>query len=384
MVSQRRTKRRRARIRSLLRGHREPPPTAHARTEPETESADARYVRTYHRHPALRARDGARSSATTRPRRRVALSRVRGDNERARVALSLVANTHCVGRYTDAVAAAVTCGATTSYPVAVVASTVHRPAARMSHRGRSAAPQRPSGTFTFARGPSGVRSARAPAHGVMDARRLNVTSRHSRSRVQASTRERRSRARAIRTPLVRRNYNRARIDRPRPLTPAVTLMSRQVTRAPHQVARSPPSGALPIKRCALPLRRSAHYRGASAYRRERASSLCPLKTVSVFSVCAITRDRRTRTRTRDVHARGYGDEGSTGSVRVENGGGEEIGAVDLWWDTARANARGGEREWLRASADFQPHYPRSAIPRTPLSRLPRRCRRRYLTVVTAA
>lgn len=54
--------------------------------------------------------------------------------------------------------------------------------------------------------------------------------------------------RARRVRLSRGNYNRARVDRPRPLTLAVTLMSRQVTRAPHQVARSPPSAALPIKR----------------------------------------------------------------------------------------------------------------------------------------
>lgn len=85
---------------------------------------------------------------------------------RARALLSLVANTHYAGRRCADAAAAVTCDATTSFPVAVVASTVvhRRPAARMSYRGRSAAPQRPSGTFTF--------EARAPAHGVVvDARK---------------------------------------------------------------------------------------------------------------------------------------------------------------------------------------------------------------------
>ncbi|KYN09684.1 hypothetical protein ALC57_18205 [Trachymyrmex cornetzi] len=97
-------------------------------------------------------------------RRRGALSRIRAS------LLSLeLANTHYAesaeyGRCADA-AAAVTCDATTSFPVAVVASTVvhRRPVARMSYRGRSAAPQRPSGTFTF--------EARAPAHGVLDARK---------------------------------------------------------------------------------------------------------------------------------------------------------------------------------------------------------------------
>ena len=142
--------------------HREPPRTAHARGTEGNEIPAG--IADTHRHTALRARW---STALSRPnddnarRRRGALSRVRAS------LLSLqLANTHYAeyGKYADA-AAAVTCDVTTSFPVAVVASTVvhRRPAARMSYRGRSAAPQRPSGTFTF--------EARAPAHGVVDARK---------------------------------------------------------------------------------------------------------------------------------------------------------------------------------------------------------------------
>lgn len=72
-----------------------------------------------------------------------------------------------------------------------------------------------------------------------------------------------------------RNYDRARTNRPRPLTLAVTLMSRQVTRAPHQLPLSPPPGAaLPIKRRALRYA-APHYRGRK--RPARSLPLYPLK-----------------------------------------------------------------------------------------------------------
>lgn len=159
------------------------------------------------------------------------------------------------------------------------------------------------------------------------------------TRVHASTRERRSN-----TSGVRRNYDHARINRPRPPTLAVTLMSRQVTRAPHQAARSPPVARSPSSARALP---RAQARNALSL--PHSLLLCP----ETVSVCVITRDRRTR----DMHACGYGGE-TPRTVCVENG--REIGAVDLWEDT-RASDRGTKRERHRASADFQPHYPCSAI-----------------------
>ncbi|KYN35169.1 hypothetical protein ALC56_10343 [Trachymyrmex septentrionalis] len=117
------------------------------------------------------ARDGAPVRSVSRPNETTTpgdvAARYLGYARVSLLSLQL-ANTHYAeyGRCAGDAAAAVTCDATTSFPVAVVASTVvvhQRPAARMSYRGRSAAPQRPSGTFTF--------EARAPAHGVVDARK---------------------------------------------------------------------------------------------------------------------------------------------------------------------------------------------------------------------
>lgn len=191
------------------------------------------------------------------------------------VSLSLVASTHC---------AAVTCGATTSLPVAVVASTVvhRRPAARMSS---------PRGTFTFE-----GRAARARA------RANDSRGRHSRLRHERST----------------TNYERT--NRPRPLTLAVTLLSRQVTRAPHQAARSP-SSARGRRRVTLP------------------------PSLSLAPRLRVTGVRATRTHV-DMAKRTRG----------------EIGAVDLREDTGQAPI-------------FNPTTPAARSCRLP---------RRYLAVVAAA
>lgn len=85
-----------------------------------------------------------------------------------------------------------------------------------------------------------ARTARAPAHRGRKGERES----HPGTRVHAS-----KRPRASATTVTGKLRVRACLDRPRPLTLAVTLstlMSRQVTRAPHQAPNSPPP--LPIKR----------------------------------------------------------------------------------------------------------------------------------------
>lgn len=144
--------------------------------------------------------------------------------------------THCAA----AAAAAVTCGATTSFPVA--STVVHRrPAARMSYRGRSAAPQRPSGTFTFERRARARRRDRVPAH--------------SRSRVE------RPRASAVHRH--ERRTPREKL-RPRANQPSAPADARRHTDVATGDARSPPTAALPTTGCCAPhqaartsLRRSA-------------------------------------------------------------------------------------------------------------------------------
>lgn len=285
--------------------HRERP---HARTKKKgneiRRGSRTRTVYVSPSHCAPRAMEHLSAERRQRPRRRGALSRVRGDETRA--LLSLVANTHYAGRCADA-AAAVTCDATTSFPVAVVASTVvhRRPAARMSYRGRSAAPQRPSGTFTLSR-----HARRRTAWWTREEKKKDqqsLTSRHSRSRVQASTRERRFErpVRPLRT---------GRQLQSRTYQPSAPTDARRHTDVATGDARSPPSRALPTERCAphqaarASLRRAApHYRGRKREPSRNALSLplplfltlCP----GTASVCVITRDRRRRTR--DVHARGY-------------------------------------------------------------------------------
>lgn len=351
--------------------HREPPRTAHAR---RTEG-----IADTHRHTALRARWST------------ALSRPNDDNaRRRRGALSLVrAGTfsptceHSLRRVREVRGCRGGSHVRRDHVVPRCGRCIHGrpPAARRTHVlprtvGRPAAAKRHihvPGTRAGARRGRRAKNKKKKGSKVF-------TSRHSRSRVQASTRERRSDRSRTDSSYGGDNYKRARINRPRPPTLAVTLMSRQVTRAPHQVARSPPSATLPIKR-----RRSAlHYRG-----RKRGTvlvtrslslslsfsfSLCP----GTASVCVITRDWRTRTR--DVHARGYGGE-TPRTGRVENRG-KDRGSRSL----VGRPIEGRESERVvthRASADFQPHYPRNAIIPLPSS-TSSRCPRRYLTVATTA